>query len=78
MLKFGMGHKNDRIGELVLAEKRHALTLCLVETHFNAFSNRADPYQDYKSCKIRVYSVCGWKYDKSDPTLVDLTSSLST
>ena len=27
----------------------------------------------YKSCLIRVYSVCWWKYDKSDHTLVDLT-----
>ena len=27
-----------------------------------------------KSCLIRVYPVCLWKYDISDPTLVDLTS----
>ena len=28
-----------------------------------------------KSCLIMVDSVCLWKYDISDPTLVDLTSN---
>ena len=28
-----------------------------------------------KSCPIRIYSVCLWEYDVSDPTLVDLTSN---
>ena len=39
----------------------------------------ADPDQaalvSYKSCLIRVYSVCLWKYDISDPTQVDLASN---
>ena len=29
-----------------------------------------------KSCLIWVYSVCLWKYDLSDPTLVDLISKV--
>ena len=51
-----------------------ALTHYLVETPFNAFVNRAD--NSCKSCLIRVYSVCLWKYDISNLTLVDLTSNL--
>ena len=47
---------------------------------FNAFANRSDPDQAAlvraKSCLIRVYSVCLWKCDISDPTLVDLTSNV--
>ena len=32
------------------------------------------PLQTEQSCLIRVYSVCSsWKYDLSDPTLVNLT-----
>ena len=44
---------------------------------FNAIANRADPDQAalVKSCLIRVYSVCLWKYEISDPTHVDLTSN---
>ena len=37
--------------------------------HRDAFANRAKPGQaalnSYKSCLIRVYSVCLWKYDMS-------------
>ena len=40
------------------------LTLYLIEKHFNAFANKANPDQ--------AYSVCLWKYDISDPTLKDL------
>ena len=29
------------------------------------------------SCMIRVYFVCLWKYDISDPTLVDMTTNFS-
>ena len=36
------------------------------------FANRAGPD---KAALIRVYCVCLWKYDISDPTLVDLTSN---
>ena len=43
----------------------HALTFYLIETPFNAFANRADTDQ---AALIRVYSVCSWKYDISDPT----------
>ena len=56
------------------------LTHYLIKTpyiYFNAFANTADPDQAaLKSCLIRVYSVCLWKYDISDPTLVDLRSNL--
>ena len=30
-----------------------------------------------QSCLISAYSVCLWKYDKSDPTPMELTSNLS-
>ena len=48
------------------------LTLYLNETRFNAFANKADQDQ---AALARVYSICLWKYDLSDPTLVDLTSN---
>ena len=54
---------------------RRVLTLYLIETHFNAFANRADPDRIYNSCIIRVCSVCLWKYDIADPTLVELASN---
>ena len=38
---------------------------------FNTFANRADPYQ---AALVRVYSIYLWKYDISDPTLVNLIS----
>ena len=51
----------------------HSLTLYLREKPFNTFANRADPDQAaHKSCLIKVYSVCLWKYN---PTLGDLTSN---
>ena len=34
------------------------------------------PPYNCKSCLIRVYSVCLWKYDLSVTTPVDLTSNL--
>ena len=41
------------------------------------FANRADTDQAAlcKSCLIRASSVCLWKYDISDPTLVDMTNN---
>ena len=52
-------------------------TLYLIETTFNTFANRnrSRSGSSWKSCLIRVYSVCWWKYDISDPTLEDLTSN---
>ena len=51
------------------------LTLYLIEIPFNVFANKADADQTaLTSCLTRVYSVCLWKYDISDPTLVDLAS----
>ena len=45
---------------------------------FSCFSKQSKPRSgsSCKSCLIRVYSVCLWKYDISDPTLVELTSNL--
>ena len=48
------------------------LTLYPIETPFDSFANRADPDQ---AALIRVYSVCLWKYDLADSTLVDLASN---
>ena len=48
-----------------------SLTLYLIETPFDKFANRSDSSYKSKSCLIRVYSVCLWKYDIADPTLVD-------
>ena len=43
---------------------------------FKCFCKQSRPRSgsSCKSCLIRVYSVCLWKYDISDPILVDLTS----
>ena len=43
------------------SERRHLLTLLQTD--------------QTQICLIRVYSVCLWKYDVSDPTLVNLTSN---
>ena len=54
------------------------LTLYLIETPFNAFANRAGPDQaalvrtTWSGSTLFAY---GWKYDISDPTIVDLTSN---
>ena len=48
------------------------LTLYLIDTPYNAFANKADLDQ---AALLRVNSVCLWKYDISDPTLMDLTSN---
>ena len=48
-------------------------TLYLIETPFNSFANRVDLDQAaLTSCLIRVFSVCLWVYDISDPTFVDM------
>ena len=49
------------------------LPLYLIETPFNVFAIIADPDQ---AALVRADSVFLWKYDISDPALVDLTSSL--
>ena len=49
------------------------LTLYPIETPLQ--TEQTQIRQPYKSCLIRVYSVCLWKYDISEPTLVDLTSN---
>ena len=51
-----------------------SLTLYLVEKPFNTCKqSRPRSGSSCKSCLIRVYSVCLWKYDISDPTLLDVT-----
>ena len=48
------------------------LILFLTQVPFNAYANRADQGlagSSCKSCLIRVYSVCLWKYESNDPTL---------
>ena len=45
-------------------------------TPFNAFDKRADPVQAApEELPDQDYSVCLWKYDIADPTLVDITSN---
>ena len=54
------------------------LIACNWSTNSYMLSDILSPISDSscKSCLIRVYSVCLWKYDISDHTLVDLTSIL--
>ena len=57
---------------------KHSSSLALIEAPFNTFANRADPDQAalVKSCLIRVYSVCLWKYMiRYRPTQEDMTSN---
>ena len=65
--------KDKKIG----ADFFHSLTLYLIEMPFNAFCKQSRPRSgsSCKSCLVWVCSVCLWKYDRSDPTLVDLTSN---
>ena len=54
-----------------------ALTLYLINMLFKHFCKQSRPSSgsSCKSCLIRVYSVCLWTYDISDPTQLDLKSN---
>ena len=62
--------ENKKFRKMFIIADLVSLTLYLIEKPFNAFVNRA------VSDQIRVYYNCLWKYDISDPTLVDLTSNI--
>ena len=53
------------------------LTLYLIETLFNSFVNRADPDQAALVDLADQGLLCLYKYDISDPTVVDLDVVIS-
>ena len=53
----------------------YLLALYLIETPLNAFADRADPGQAVLQELPDQGLLCIWKYNISDPTLVDLTSN---
>ena len=59
-------------GEKTCLRFSQSLTVYLIEAFFDTLANRAVPDQ---AALVRVYFVCLWKCDKSDPTLVDLTGN---